>query len=71
MQRQNAKKNYIGIVTDTAEEDRLAGSSARAQPRVVSYLIGRLAAMLKRPGKAGDARSCPGTRPRHRQIRWN
>ncbi|MBR0852943.1 hypothetical protein [Bradyrhizobium liaoningense] len=71
MQRQNARKNYIGIVTDAAEEERRAGGSARAQPRVVSYLIGRLAAMLKRPGKAVHALSRPETRPRHRQIRWN
>ena len=55
MQPQDARKNYIGIVNDTAEEESLAGA-ARAQPRVVSYLVGRLAAVLKRPGKAAPER---------------
>ncbi|MCK1651098.1 hypothetical protein IVA88_06525 [Bradyrhizobium sp. 149] len=52
MQQQDARKNYIGIVNDTAKEERLAGGCARAQSRVVVYLVGRLAAVLKRPGKA-------------------
>lgn len=54
--QQDARKNYIGLVNDTAEEESLAGNSARAQPRVVSYLVGRLAAALKRPGKAAPER---------------
>jgi len=56
VQPQDARKNYIGIVNDTAEEESLAGGAARAQPRVVSYLVGRLAAVLKRPGKAAPER---------------
>ncbi|MCK1480296.1 hypothetical protein IVB27_37615 [Bradyrhizobium sp. 197] len=56
MQQQDARKNYIGLVNDTAEEESLAGNCARAQPRVVSYLAGRLAAVLKRPGKAAPER---------------
>lgn len=56
MQQQDTRKNYIGIVSDTAEEEHLAGSSARARPRVVSYLVGRLAAALKRPGKSAPGR---------------
>jgi hypothetical protein len=56
VQQQDARKNYIGIVNDTAEEESLAGNSAGAQPRVVSYLVGRLAAVLKRPGKAAPER---------------
>ncbi|MBR0971026.1 MULTISPECIES: hypothetical protein [Bradyrhizobium] len=59
MQQQDAKKNYIGIVNDTAEQERLARSSARAQPRVVSYLVGRIASALKRPGKAAPERPIP------------
>jgi hypothetical protein len=56
VQQQDARKNYIGIVNDKAEEERLAGSAARAQPSVVSYLVGRLATVLKRPGKAAPER---------------
>ena len=56
MPQQDARKNYIGIVNDTAEEEGLAGSSARAQPRVMSYLVGRLTAVLKRPGQAAPGR---------------
>lgn len=52
MQRQNASKNYIGLVNDTTEDKRLADSAARSQPRVMGNLIGRLAAALRRPGKA-------------------
>ncbi|MDH2405045.1 hypothetical protein QCM77_34765 [Bradyrhizobium sp. SSUT18] len=62
MQQPDARKNYISIVNDTAEEESLAGSSARAQPRVVSYLVGPLAAVLKRPVKAApERRSRPET----------
>jgi hypothetical protein len=53
--QQDARKNYIGIVSDTAEEERIADTALRPQPRVVSYLFGRLAAALgrRRNGKAG------------------
>jgi hypothetical protein len=56
VQQQDARKNYIRIVNDTAEHASLAGSAAWAQPRVVSYLVGRLAAVLKRPGNAAAER---------------
>lgn len=55
--QQDAKKNYIGLVNDTAEEERLAGSCAWPQPHVMSYLVGCLAAVLKRAGKAQPGRS--------------
>ncbi|MBR0824120.1 hypothetical protein JQ596_01135 [Bradyrhizobium manausense] len=48
MQQQDARRNYIGIVSDTTEEERAADTAARSQPRVVSDLVGRLAAALKR-----------------------
>lgn len=51
VQPQDARKNYIGIVNDTTDEEQFAESAARAQPRVMSYLVGRLAAVLKRPRK--------------------
>lgn len=51
MPQQNARKNYIGIVSDTTEEERLADDAARVQPHVVGYLVGRLAAVLGRARK--------------------
>jgi len=51
VQQQDARKNYIGIVSDTTEEERIADGAARAQPHVVSYLVGRLDAALGRPRK--------------------
>ncbi|MCW2018168.1 MULTISPECIES: hypothetical protein [Bradyrhizobium] len=57
VQQQDARKNYIGLVNDTSEDKRLADSAARSQPRVMSYLVGRLAAALRRPGKAPPGRA--------------
>ncbi|QOZ46565.1 hypothetical protein XH89_26170 [Bradyrhizobium sp. CCBAU 53340] len=51
MPQQNARKNYIGIVSDTTEEQRIADTGMQAQPHVVSYLVGCLAAALGRPRK--------------------
>lgn len=44
--QQRARKNYIGIVCDTTEDERIADAAARLQPRVVGDLVGRLAAVL-------------------------
>ncbi|WP_426610047.1 hypothetical protein [Bradyrhizobium sp. McL0616] len=52
MQQQDTRKNYIGIVSDTTEDERIADTAVRSQPHVVSYLVGRLAAVLRRPRKA-------------------
>lgn len=59
MPQQDARKNYIGIVSDTAEEERIADTALRARPHVMSYLFGRLAAALGRPrnGTAGHTTS--------------
>ena len=46
--QQDARKNYIGIVNDTTEDERAARSAAWSQPRVMSYLVSRLRAALKR-----------------------
>lgn len=51
MPQQDARKNYIGIVNDTTEDERVADSAARVQPHVVGYLVGRLAAVLGRARK--------------------
>ena len=57
MQQQDARKNYIGIVSDTTEDKRIADTAIRAQPHVVSYLVGRIAAVLGRPRKGGPERT--------------
>ncbi|MCG2625931.1 hypothetical protein L6654_04760 [Bradyrhizobium sp. WYCCWR 13023] len=51
MPQQDARKNYIGIVSDTAEEERIADTVLRTRPHVVRDLFGRLAAALGRPRK--------------------
>ena len=51
MQQQDARKNYIGIVSDTTDEERIADTAVRSQPHVVSYLVGRIADVLKRRRK--------------------
>ena len=55
MQKRDATKNYIGLVSDTSDDQHLADSAARSQPHVVSYLVGRLAAVLKRKAAPGSA----------------
>lgn len=57
MPQQNARKNYIGIVSDTTEEERLADGAARVQPPVVDYLVGRLVAVLGRARKDAPGRT--------------
>ncbi|PDT87192.1 hypothetical protein CO669_26985 [Bradyrhizobium sp. Y36] len=52
MQKQDARKNYIGLVSDTTDDERLTDGAMRSQPHVMSYLASRLAAVLRRPGKS-------------------
>lgn len=66
----DVRKNYIGLVSDTTEDQHLADSAARSQPRVMSYLVGRLAAALKRPDKAAPGRAIESSEGQ-RQIRPN
>ena len=54
MPQQDAKKNYIGIVSDATEEERIAYT---VQPHIVSYLVGCLAAALRRPRKGAPGRT--------------
>lgn len=55
VQQQDTRKNYIGIVSDATDEEQIAESVARSQPPVMSYLFGRLAAVLKRTRKGAIA----------------
>jgi hypothetical protein len=55
--QQDARKNYIGIVSDATEEERIADTAVRAQPHIMSYLVGCLAAALRRPRKGAPGRT--------------
>jgi hypothetical protein len=57
VQQRDARKNYIGLVSDTTEDTYLADSAARSQPRVMRDLVARLAAVLKSPRKAAPGRT--------------
>jgi hypothetical protein len=57
VRQRDARKNYIGLVSDTTEDKHLAASAARSQSRVMRYLVARLAAVLKRPRKAAPGRT--------------
>lgn len=59
MPQQDARKNYIGIVNDTTEDERVGDGAARLQPHVVGCLVGRLAAVLGRARK--DSSGCTTT----------
>ncbi|QPF89542.1 hypothetical protein [Bradyrhizobium commune] len=47
MQKQEVRKNYIGLVNDTSEDEQTADTALRSQPHVIAYLLGRLADALK------------------------
>ena len=57
MPQQDARKNYIGIVCDTTEDERIADNAAGMQPHVVGYLVARLAAVLGRARKYAPGRT--------------
>ena len=57
MPQQDVRKNYIGIVCDTTEDECIADNAARVQPHVVGYLVGRLAAVLGRARKEAPGRT--------------
>ena len=60
MPQQDARKNYIGLVSDAAEEERRADTVLRAGPLVVSDLFGRLAAALGRPRNGASGHTTSG-----------
>jgi hypothetical protein len=56
VQRQDARKNYIGILNDTTEDEWVAEGAAPSRSRVMSYLAGLLAAVLEHPRKGASGR---------------
>lgn len=55
--QQEVRKNYIGIVNDTTDDERVADAAARRRPRMMGYLVGRLADVLKLRRKGAPGRS--------------
>ena len=51
-QEREARKNYIGIVTDRSEEQRAVESLPKSDRLVNDYLLGLIAAVLGRDGNA-------------------
>ena len=51
-QQQESRKNYIGILNDKIEEQRAPGQPAKSDRLMQDYLLGLMAAVLKRRGDA-------------------
>lgn len=51
-QRRETGKNYIGLLSDEAEELRAADAKAAAAHSVKEYLLGLMAAMFNRRSEA-------------------
>ena len=49
-QQCESRKNYIGLVTDDNEEQRVVESMATSDRRMQNYLLGLMAAMFSRRG---------------------
>jgi hypothetical protein len=45
-------RNYIGLLHEETEEQRIAEISATAKHRIMDHIIGLMAAMFSRRGKA-------------------
>ena len=52
-QKRETGRNYIGLLHEEAEEQRIADLSAAAKPRIMDHIIGLMAAMFSRRGGAG------------------
>jgi hypothetical protein len=56
VRKQDARKNYIGILNEATEDAWVAEDPAQSQSRVMSYLASLVAAMLERPRKGAPER---------------
>jgi hypothetical protein len=53
-QKRETGRNYIGLLHEEAEEQRIADISAAAKPRIMDHIIGLMAAMFSRPAERGS-----------------
>ena len=51
-QKREAGRNYIGLLQEETEEQRVAGISAAAKHNIVDHIIGLMAAMFSRRSEA-------------------
>jgi hypothetical protein len=51
-QKRETGRNYIGLLDEEAEEQRIADMSAAAKHRIVAHIFGLMAAMFSRRGEA-------------------
>ena len=51
-QKRETGRNYIGLLHEEAEEQRIADISAAAKPRIMDHIFGLMAAMFSRRGEA-------------------
>ncbi|UPK06941.1 hypothetical protein [Bradyrhizobium sp. 170] len=51
-QKREAGRNYIGLLHEETEEQRIADISAAAKHRIMDHILGLMAAMLSRRGEA-------------------
>ena len=52
-QKRETGRNYIGLLHEETEEQRVADISAAAKHRIVDQIVGPMAAMVKRRSEAG------------------
>jgi hypothetical protein len=50
-QQRNVRKNYIGTVSDEIEEQRIIDALAKSGRRVKDFILGVMAAMLRRQSR--------------------
>jgi len=51
-QKRETGRNYIGLLHEEAEEQRIADMSAAAEQRILNHIFGLMAAMFSRRGEA-------------------
>jgi hypothetical protein len=51
-QKPETGRNYIGLLHEDAEEQRIADMSAAAKHRIVDHIFGLMAALFSRRGEA-------------------
>jgi hypothetical protein len=51
-QKRETGRNYIGLLHEEAEEQRIADISAAAGHRIIDHIFGLMAAMFSRRGDA-------------------
>jgi hypothetical protein len=51
-QKRETGRNYIGLLHEEAEEQRIADVSAAAEHRIMNHIFGLMAAMFSRRGES-------------------